>query len=313
VRVRLRRVTSWLLLALSLIAVIVLDPTAVPASRLWYEELARLRQQLDTMPSDFEKTTFLRQYVGALIDIGHPDERTTRLYQSLDLESFDGAEFYPRFRGHILPAECGITTFFYIKLLQAFGFKAYQYSFGFTEQPYTRFIHSIVLVDISHRGQRRLIIQDPYLDLTYRDSEGEPIDFFEFLLALNSRHFERVVMDASTVMTFLQVPDPSSYALFLSEPCRILMTATLRREDGSLRTRIPILRSYANIMQSPCGNFEAAFVDAMNKHGIREPFLYSYTLRASDIVGSSDHDALQHKIDALLRDSSGRCRADSER
>src|SRR5208283_2076934 len=239
-RVPLRRTRSWLLLVLCLMALIVLDPTAVPPRRLWYQELTRLKRQLDAMPSDFEKTTFLRQYVGGLIDIGRPDDRTRHLHQSVNFENFDAAEFYPRFRGHSLPAECGITTFFYIKLLQAFGFKAYQYSFGFTEKPYARFIHSIVLVKIDFQGTQRLIIQDPYLDLTYRNPEGAPIDFFDFLAALKRKDFEHIVMDASSVTTSLQVPEPSSYYPFLSESCRVSMTAALRREDGSLRTRIPI-------------------------------------------------------------------------
>jgi len=300
-RVPLRRTRSWLLLVLCLMALIVLDPTAVPPRRLWYQELTRLKRQLDAMPSDFEKTTFLRQYVGGLIDIGRPDDRTRHLHQSVNFENFDAAEFYPRFRGHSLPAECGITTFFYIKLLQAFGFKAYQYSFGFTEKPYARFIHSIVLVKIDFQGTQRLIIQDPYLDLTYRNPEGAPIDFFDFLAALKRKDFEHIVMDASSVTTSLQVPEPSSYYPFLSESCRVSMTAALRREDGSLRTRIPIIRSYASLMQSPCGNFEAAFVDVMRKHELQEPFQYSYTLRASELVGSPDYGEMQERIDAVRR------------
>ena len=301
VAVPLKRGTSWLLLALCVMALIVLDPTAVPPRRLWYEELARLKRQLDTMPSDFEKTTYLREYVGGLIDIGRPDDRTRHLYQSVNLENFDATEFFPRFRGHSLPAECGITTFFYIKLLQAFGYKAYQYSFGFTEQPYARFIHSVVLVNIDFRGTRRLIIQDPYLDLSYRDPEGAPIDFLDFLAALHSKEYRHVVMDTSSVATSLQVPDPTSYYPFLSESCRVSMTAALRREDGSLRTRIPIIRSYATLMQSPCGNFEAAFVDVMRKHELQEPFVYSYMLRASELVGSPDHREMQERIDAVRR------------
>jgi len=287
---------SWLLLILCLMSLVVLNPTAVAPRRAWSEELARLKKQLEGKPSDFEKTTLLREYVGGLIDIGQPD---ASLYHSVNFENFDAAEFYLRFRNHSLSAECGITTFFYIKLLQAFGFKAYQYSFGFTDQPYTRFIHSVVLVNIDYRGAPRLIIQDPYLDLTYRDAQGAPIDFFDFLEAMNSKEFGRVVMDASSVTTSFQVPEPSLYYPFLSESCRGSMTAALRREDGSLRTRITITRSYASLMQSPCGNFEDAFVDAMRKHGLQEPIQYSYTLRASELVGSPDHREMQERIDAV--------------
>ena len=68
----LQHVKSVLLLALSLTAVVVLDGTATPARRLWYEELARLRRQIDKLPSDYQKTTFLREYVGGLTMDGRP-------------------------------------------------------------------------------------------------------------------------------------------------------------------------------------------------------------------------------------------------
>src|ERR1700744_3574451 len=165
----LRRTRPWFLLGLCIAALIVIDPTATPPERLWNREFTKLKRQVDALPSDLSKTTFLREYVGGLIDLGQLDDATKTFYKSVDFESFDVAQFYPRFHAHSLAAECGITTFFYIKLLQAFGFSAYQYSFGFTEQPYTRFIHSVVLVDIAFEGRRRLIIQDPYLDLSYRE------------------------------------------------------------------------------------------------------------------------------------------------
>ena len=66
-------------------------------------------------------------------------------------------------------------------------------------------IHSVVLVDINFHGTQRLIIQDPYLNLTYRDPEQAPIDFLDFLLAaLNRKEFEHIFMDASCVATSLR-------------------------------------------------------------------------------------------------------------
>lgn len=312
-RLSFSRRTSWLVLIFCLMSTAVRDRPAVPLARAWGLELERLKKQLDSLPSDFEKTSFLREYVGGLIDIGRPDGRAMRLYQRVDFENFDIAEFYPRYRAHSLAAECGITTFFYIKLLQAFGFKAYQYSFGFIDQPYSRFIHSIVLVNIEFRGTRRLIIQDPYLDLTFRDRESRPIDFFDFLAALNDRKFSRIIMDASSVATSLEVPEPSLYLALLAGNCRDRFAAALRREDGSLRTRIPLIRSYAILMQSPCFNFEAAFADAMRKHGMKEPFLYSYTLRASDLVGSPDRGEIQERIDAVRQKARDRLAKSAER
>ena len=270
-------------------------------ARLWEAELARLQAQLQAWPSDFDKTTFLREYTGALIDIGRPDRDTRRLFQSVDFDSFDPAEFYPEFRHDRIPAACGITSCFYIKLLQAFGFKAYQYSFGFTEAPYERFVHSVALVDIEFRGTKRLVIQDPYLNLTYRTRGGEPMDFFEFLSALKQHAYERIVMDASSLRTSLLVKDPAVYYPYRSHACRDLMAAAFRRADGTLRTQVPISRDYVTLMQSPCSSFEADFVEAMRRHGMSQPFIYAYTLRAADLVGAPDHAELQRRIDRILQ------------
>ena len=112
----------------------------------WEDELARLSSILKTLPSDLDKTTFLRVYTGELIYIGLPDDQTNQFYQSIDFESFSLSEFYALFKKDKVPAACGITSYFYIKLLQAFDFRAYQYSFGFKEKPHQRFIHSVALL-----------------------------------------------------------------------------------------------------------------------------------------------------------------------
>src|SRR5262245_932385 len=243
-------------------------------TRIWRAEVARLATILKTLPTDFEKTTFLRQYTGRLIDIGRLDSATERRYRSLDFESFDAAEFYPLFANNKLPADCGITSYFYIKLLQALGFKAYQYSFGFTAKPFERFIHSVALVEIDVGNTRRLIIQDVYLNLTYRDTQGEPIDIADFLAALKRKDYQRIVKDPGSVMTLLLVPDTQLYYPYLSESCRTSMAKALTRPDGSLDTELPIARDYATLVQTSCDGFERGFVDALRQNGYPEPFIY---------------------------------------
>ena len=277
------------------------DDRSVSEALLWETELARLRAHVVTWGSDFDTTTFLREYTGALIDVGRPDADAARLHQSVDFDSFNAAEFYPHFKNDRMPAACGITSFFYVKLLHAFGFKAYQYSFGFTTAPYQRFIHSVALVEIDVAGAKRLIVQDPYLNLVYRTAGGEPIDFFDLLAAIRLRAYERIVMDASSLTTSLLVSDPALYYPQLNERCRTLLAGALRRSDGTARTRLPITRDYATLMRSPCDAFEDAFVEAMREHGMNEPFIHAYTLRAADLVGSPDHAALQQQIDEALR------------
>jgi hypothetical protein len=270
-------------------------------SLLWEQERARLGSVLAGLSSDLDKTTFLRTYCGELIDIGRLDDQTARFYQSIDFESFRLPDFYPLFKRNHVPGTCGITSMFYIKLLQTFGYKAYQYSFGFKDQGYERFIHSFALVEIDFKGSRRLIIQDPYLNLTYRNQAGEPMDFFAFLSALKQRKYDLIVMAPGSLRSFLLVPDPGLYFRYLNDSCRKSMSEALRQDDGAFKTRLPITRNYDTLMRSPCDNFENAFVDAMHRHGYREPFVYAYTLRVSDVVGAPDHEQVQSRIDSIVR------------
>jgi hypothetical protein len=148
------------------------------------------------------------------------------------------------------------------------------------------------------RNTRRLIIQDVYLNLTYRE---EPIDIAGFLMALKQKNYERIVMDAGSVTTLLLVPDTQLYFPYLSESCQALMAKALMRPDGSLKTELPIARDYATLVQTSCDGFERGFVDALRQNGFPEPFIYAYTLRASDMVGTSDHGEVQRRIDRNLR------------
>lgn len=272
----------------------------------WSAELARLRSILDTLSTDFEKTSFLRTYTGKLIALGLIDfwlldTRISKLYRSVDFESFDLSVFFPLFKNHTVPAECGLTTYFYIKLLQRCGFKAYQYSFGFNKPPHQRCVHSVTLVEIVFNGTKRLIIQDPYLNLTYRHRDTDPLDFFDFLSALKRRDYGFVVMDSPPVTTTLLVPDVTLYEQHLTCEDKQAMLDALQQPDGQIKTKLTITRDYATLMQSPSDNLENEFLAALRDHGHRQPFLYAYTFRASPLVGDFDWQQIQGKIDAILR------------
>ena len=126
------------------------------------------------------------------------------------------------------------------------------------------------------------------------------MDVFAFLAAIKLKRYEHITMDAASVTTSLLVPDTALYYPYLSTPCRAAMDAALTRPDGSRRTSLPIVRSYATLMQSPCDGFEKAFIEALRQHGFAEPLLYAYTLRAAELVGSADHAGVQQAIDAIV-------------
>src|SRR5215217_2023371 len=199
------------------------------------------------------------------------------------------------------PAECGLLLTSISCCYRLFGCKAYQYSFGFKDKPYQRFIHSITLVEINFHGAKRLIIQDPYLNLTYRNKEREPIDFFEFLSLIKQKRYGDIIMDSASLATFLVAPDLSLYDSHLNNSCKKLMHQAFREDNGSFKTKIVIARDYVTLMQSPCDPFEQGFVSALHEHGYEEPFIYAYALRASDLVGNADHAQVQRQIDSIIR------------
>jgi hypothetical protein len=275
-------------------------PFSFGKNRRWKRELAGLRERLACVSSDFENTVSLREYVGALIGIGCPDTKSDTLYRSVDFRSFRLATFYTLFKDRRLQAACGITTFFYIKLLHEFDFAAYQYSFGFKSEPFRRLIHSVVLVQIVFRGSKRLIIQDPYFNLTYRTNSGDPMDFFEFLAAIRNRDYNLITVDSPALAAYLRLTDPAAYFARLQGEQKAAFEKAVRTADGCFSTEIPIVRNYETLFETPYDNFASDFLDALRRHGWNEPFLYAYRLRAADLVGSPDHAALQARIDAAV-------------
>lgn len=269
----------------------------------WSAEVVSLKDSLQQYHSDFEKTTFLRKYCASLMAVGIPDARVRSIYQDITFESFQLDRFYKLFRNEDIPSECGVTSYFYIKLAQSLGYKAYQYSFGFADSPYTAFIHSFPIVAIQYNGKKRMIVQDPYLDMTFVDSTKAPIDFYLFLSLIKAKEYNQIFYDTVTSLTSLIITDTLLYLSPLNDSCRSVLRSRIYGDKGRVKNRIPFIRSYNNLMRSPCENFESGFVHALFNHHIHEPFIYAYSLRVNEMAGSADVKRIQSHIDSLLRDT----------
>jgi len=267
----------------------------------WKKEIARLDSILNTLSTDFEKTSMLREYCGELLDIGLIDQSANSYYNSLTLEDLDLEQFYHHFSNDGTAAQCGLTSLFYIKLVEKFGYNAHQYSFGFIEPPYSRFIHSFPLVEILDGEKKKLIVQDPYLGLSFRDSTGSPLDFFDFLSLLMNKEYGGFEFDTSTVSTYLLVPDTSLYWPYLNDSCKAEMLKNIKNENHGIKDKIPILRNYSTLLQAPCNHFENGFLEAMRANGYDEPFVFAYTLRVNTMIGSHQTKLIQDRIDYYLR------------
>jgi hypothetical protein len=272
---------------------------------MWQKELVRIESVLRRFPTDYEKTTYLRRYCAGLIDVGRPTAEALDYYRQTTFDNFQAYQFYYVFKQDSLPAACGITGQFYLKLAQHFGYKAYLYSFGFTDDAYARYIHSFPLVEIQYKGKKRLIVQDPYLNLTYSDKTGEPLDFYLFLKRVKRHDYQGIKLDTSVVRTALLVADTTLYWPYLNDSCRALMRQLILKPNGKIVRKIPFNRSYNTLMRSPCDPFETGFIQALSAHGYDQPFLYAYSLRVNTMVGSADVQKVQSSIDSLLSDTVG--------
>lgn len=81
----------------------------------------------------------------------------------------------------------GISTVL-MKTYAEKGYESYAYHSGKLSGAFT---HVITLVKIRHKGEDRLIIQDPTYNITYIDQKGDPIDFFVFLSLLKRKEYEK--------------------------------------------------------------------------------------------------------------------------
>ena len=269
----------------------------------WSKEWNKLKDSLQQFDSDFEKTTYLRKFCARLFDVGILDAKTQAFYRNISFDSMKLDLIYSLSQADSIPADCGITSYFYIKLAESFGYKSYQYSFGFTDSPYEYYIHSFPIIIIQYNGRERMIIQDPYLDLTFKDSKGDPIDFYDFLRLLKNKKYTQIYNDEDSSSTNLIITDTLRYLSHLSDSCRLLLRKLLFSANGQIAKKIPFIRSYNKLMRSPCNNFELGFEQALIAHHFYEPFLFAYTLRVNSMTGSSDAKLIQSGIDSLLRDT----------
>ncbi|MGZ5247688.1 MAG: hypothetical protein ACXWV5_11605 [Flavitalea sp.] len=270
----------------------------------WEIEWARLDSTIQSLGDDFQKTNFLRSYCSELTDLGIIDPESLKWYRSVSYDSFQISEFYPYWKSDSLATDCGMTSYLFVKLAESFGFKAYQYSFGFTDEPYAKFIHSFPLVEIEYSGTRKLIVQDPYLNITFTTDRGEPLDFYKMLSSIKSKKYDSVIMRQHSSLTNLIINDTLTYWSRLDDSCRSLLRNRIQIGEKEFKKTIPIQRNYQTLMQSTCAHFENGFLNAMRQNGYSEPFLYAYTLRVNEMVGSSDRKIIQSKIDSVLRNTS---------
>jgi glycosyltransferase involved in cell wall biosynthesis len=106
----------------------------------------------------------------------------------LSLSAGEIFEYYARNAGG---GKCGLTGIALMRLYQSFGFPAFIVDMGNSGSPST---HVVTLVKIMSGEKPVLAVQDGYLNLTYADPDGAPLDYFRLLELLVNKRSDRIVV-----------------------------------------------------------------------------------------------------------------------
>lgn len=84
--------------------------------------------------------------------------------------------------------DCAGYSYVLMKLYKEFGYTAFSYHSG----KLSAFNHVVTLVEISYKGEKKLVIQDASYDATYVDANMEPLPFSAFLRLIEAKQYDRI-------------------------------------------------------------------------------------------------------------------------
>jgi hypothetical protein len=127
--------------------------------------------------SDWERVNILREWVyHAAKEAEGPallENRITRSTLTLTAE-----ELFDHFRHDRGGGKCGLIGMALMKLYQLYGYPAYLVNMG---DPGGAATHVVALVQIHWNNKPLLAVEDAYLNLTFSDADGLPLDYFRLL------------------------------------------------------------------------------------------------------------------------------------
>jgi hypothetical protein len=134
--------------------------------------------------SAWDTVNILREWTAEVIDEGHGATTTShREQQRLGVARLVNA-FYLDEIG-VLCAGSAVTL---RDICHLFGYESFALNMAIAN----RFSHVVTVVRIDHWNRSILCIQDPYLDVTYVDADGNPYDLLDLVQTLTQRRHEDI-------------------------------------------------------------------------------------------------------------------------
>lgn len=147
------------------------------------EFLKFLKNQIDTIDSDFEKTTYIRKKTAELTD-------RTFLKSNRDVQSFDkfwttwdGERYYNIFYADSATVKCGGAAHFLNKVYNDLGFNATTYDMGVAD------IHTHQITLVRPSNNSLYYVQDAFYNITFEDiNSKQPLPFNGLIQHLKNRN-----------------------------------------------------------------------------------------------------------------------------
>lgn len=157
--------------------------------------------------SDYEKVKMLREWVvqntplskkkSESID-GDADLRLTKLdnpyAKGFNYYAKEAPELYDTFNENKGGVLCAGTSYYLARVYEMFNYDSF---IVHTRGP-PNWTHAFNIVLIEENDKRLYSLQDAYLNLSYINEDGYPIDYLEFLDLLQQRKHEEIILDGSS-------------------------------------------------------------------------------------------------------------------
>jgi hypothetical protein len=274
--------------------------TDTQATLKWQSTLDSLEKELAPLDDKVAQTTLLRNYAGALLDVGFVPESLNQRYRSMIISDTNVVYWHNLFLTDAVPTHCDVISKFYVYLLSQFGFKATNYTYGLKN---TSFTHTVTAIDIGSADQPYIILQDPTLATLYLDQEGEAIHLPELWTSLKQGDATKINWSTDTIQTHaLVIPEAAeavtSY-LGATADCETTLAEYHDKRKDNPNVKSAFYRHY-RAWADHCDRFDQRFLAALEEAGYTVD-LQSALLVQTEVWGG--HLALTEQLQALIKKS----------
>lgn len=246
------------------------------------EFLQHLQANVDTMSSEFDKISYIREKTAELIDVGYG----VRDAQTLDKNwpSWVAERYYNVFLYDSATVHCGGAACFLKEVYEDLGYKATTYDMGCAEAAIT---HQLTLV--WSEQEQDYWVQDAFLNVSVKDNQNQPLPF-NSLISLLAQHKSDEIMVEQGDYEYIPSWDSAGlnvnlYIQNTEDSLRHHFTAKILSANNLPSTYLSIEREYHDV------NFatEYVFNSCLKENNLPNDLLYMFLLP----LEHNDKDILQ--------------------